>query len=584
MPESTSQLDATKAYRRLLTYVFPYWKRLLLAIICMAIYSATEAGFAALMKPLLDDAINDQNLVAIQYVPIVLIGLFLVRVIVGFLRAYSLAWISGRVVKVLRKEMFNHFLTLPTAHYDQSSSGTMLSKMVYDIDQVNRASTNVIIILVQDTLTAVALIGLMLYQSWQLALAFLIIAPFLAILIGYVSKKFRKISFRLQDSIGGITRISEEVIEGHRVVKTFGGHDVETKNFEKVNEFNRKQRVKMALTSELSLNIIQLIVAFGIAGVIVLATSEAMRDSITPGAFTSILVALLMLMRPIKRITTVNAKLQSGIAASLSIFSFLDVGKEKDTGKHHLADVKGQVVYENVSFTYQNLDKNVLTDIRFTAEPGETLAFVGRSGSGKSTLVNLLARFYDLDTGRILIDGHAISDVTLTTLRNQISLVSQHVTLFNDTIKNNIAYGSLKDASDEEIRRAADMAHASEFINRLPDGWDTIVGENGVLLSGGQRQRLAIARALLKDAPILILDEATSALDTESERYIQSALEKLIIDRTTLVIAHRLSTIENADRILVLDDGRIVEQGSHSELLKLNGHYAALHKMQFKEH
>jgi subfamily B ATP-binding cassette protein MsbA len=423
----------------------------------------------------------------------------------------------------------------------------------------------------------------MFYRSWQLTLIFLLVAPLVAVLISYVSKKFRKTSKRIQDSIGGITHVAEEVIEGHRVVKTFGGQTVETASFEKENEYNRKQKLKLDVTRELSVGVIQFLVAMGIAGVILFTTSEAMRGQVTPGDFVSMLFALVMLQRPIKRLTTVNSYLQTGIAAAQSIFTFIDIEKEKDSGTKILQNVQGKVEYENVNFAYETSVSNVLNDINLVAESGKTIAFVGRSGSGKSTLVNLLPRFYDAVSGTIRIDGQDIHDIKLEDLRSHIALVSQHVTLFNDTVAKNIAYGSLSDASEEDIMRAAEMAHAKEFIEKLPDGLNTLVGENGVLLSGGQRQRLAIARALLKDAPILILDEATSALDTESERYIQAGLEELVKNRTTLVIAHRLSTIENADLIVVLHDGQIIEQGSHSELLAKNGQYAALHKMQFRD-
>jgi len=583
MTEPRTNLDGMQAYRRLLSYVWPHWKVFLLAIVGMLAFSATEVGFPWLMKPLVDDSLIARDPEAITLIPILLIGLFAIRIVVNFVATYCMSWVGRTVIKELRTEMFNHLLNFPTATYDKSSSGALLSKITYDVEQVSRASTNVITVVIQEGATAIGLIGLMLYHSWELTLIFIVIGPFIAWLVTYVSKKFRKVSKRIQDSIGSITHVTEEAIEGHRVVKTFGGQEVEAQNFEKENEYNRKQKIKMDVLRVLSLGVVQLLVATGTALVIYFATSEAMKDTISPGDFVSILTALIVLQRPIKRLTTINSYLQTGIAAAQSIFSFLDTEKEKDTGRKDLETISGKVSYSNVDFSYSGSDDKVLNNISFEAEPGKTIAFVGRSGSGKTTLVNLLPRFYDAKVGSINIDGHEVKDIKLNSLRQHISLVSQHVTLFNDTVANNIAYGSLAGASEDEIRRAADMAHVSEFVNKLPDGFNTLVGENGVLLSGGQRQRLAIARALLKNAPILILDEATSALDTESERHIQAALEALMQNRTTLVIAHRLSTIEKADTIIVMHEGSIVEQGTHAELINKDGRYALLHRMQFSD-
>jgi len=584
MSNSTPHIDGKQAYRRLLSYVWPHWKMFLFAIIGMAAFSATEAGFPWLMKPLVDESLIDRDPEFIKLIPMLLIGLFVIRIFVNFVATYCMSWVGRTVIKDLRGEMFRHLLNLPASYYDKSSSGNLLSKLVYDVEQVARAATSVITVVIQDGLTIIFLTGLMLYHSWKLTLIFIVIIPFVAWLVVYVSKKFRKVSKRIQDSVGSITHVSGEVIEGHRVVKTFGGQEVESKNFEKENNYNRKQKIKLDILKVLSLGVVQLLVATGTAIVIFYATSDSMKDVVSPGVFVSMLTALLVIQRPIKRLTTVNASLQTGIAAAQSIFSFLDSDKEKDTGTDTLESVRGEICYSKVNFSYGEKDKQVLHDISFTAKPGETIAFVGRSGSGKTTLVNLLPRFYEILQGEITIDGNNIQGIKLRDLRKHISLVSQHVTLFNDTVRKNIAYGSLAGASDEEIIRAAEMAHAREFIDNLPNGFDTVVGENGVLLSGGQRQRLAIARALLKDAPILILDEATSALDTQSERHIQAALEALIKNRTTLVIAHRLSTIENADSIVVMQEGRVLEQGTHAALIDKGGQYAALHRMQFSEH
>jgi subfamily B ATP-binding cassette protein MsbA len=583
MTDAVKKIGGKEAYRRLLVYVIPHWKMFVISIIGMAAFAGTDAAVAWLMKPLLDEGFIAEDVGIIRLTALGLVGIFLLRIFVGIISTYCMSWVGRRVIKDLRDKMFEHILKLPASYYDQSSTGNILSKMTFDVEQVARASTNVVTVLFREGLTAIGLIALMFYRSWQLTLIFLLILPLVAVLISYVSKKFRKTSQRIQNSVGGITHVSEEVIEGHRVVKTFGGQTVEAASFEKENEYNRKQKLKLDVTRELSVGVIQFLVAMGIAGVIIFTTSEFMHGQVTPGDFVSMLFALVMLQRPIKRLTTVNSYLQTGIAAAQSIFSFIDLEKEKDTGTKDLQNVLGRVEYENVSFAYETSTSNVLNDINLVAEPGKTIAFVGRSGSGKSTLVNLLPRFYDAVSGTIRIDGQDIHDIRLEDLRSHIALVSQHVTLFNDTVAKNIAYGSLSGACEEDIMRAAEMAHAKEFIEKLPDGLETMVGENGVLLSGGQRQRLAIARALLKDAPILILDEATSALDTESERYIQAGLEELVKNRTTLVIAHRLSTIENADLIVVLHDGQIVEQGTHSELLAKDGQYAALHKMQFRD-
>jgi subfamily B ATP-binding cassette protein MsbA len=421
----------------------------------------------------------------------------------------------------------------------------------------------------------------MFYTSWKLAIVFLLLGPVITVLVVAVSKRFRRISKRIQTSMGNVTQLTQQITEGHRVVKIFGGEECEDRQFAKANEFNRRQNMKLAATSAVSVPVTQLLGACGVAVILYIATTDEMLKEITVGTFMSFLTASMLLLAPMKRLTMVQSTVQQGIAAAQSVFLLLDKEAEKDTGTKTLGKIKGDIEFRDVSFTYNEEKGVVLKAISFTAAAGETVAMVGRSGSGKSTLVGLLPRFYDVTQGEILLDGVPVRDLQLTDLREHISLVSQDITLFDDTIFNNIAYGSLANHSEEQVIAAAKAAHADEFISELPDGYQTQVGDKGVLLSGGQRQRIAIARALLKDAPILILDEATSALDTESERYIQDALNILMRDRTTLVIAHRLSTIENADKILVLRDGELVESGSHAELISAGKDYAALYQMQF---
>lgn len=578
-----SNTSAAAIYRRLLGYVVPYWHGFAVAIVAMAVYAATETGFAALMKPLLDEGFVAKNLQAIQYMPVLLVGLFLVRGVAAFLSSYCMAWVGRRVVKDVRGQMFNHLLRLPAAHYDGTSSGQLLSKIIYDVEQVAQASTSAVTVIVKDTLTVLGLLLWMFYLNALLAMVFLITGPLVALLVLHINRRFRRISGRIQAAMGDITHAAEQAIQGQRIIKIFGGQPYETERFEKANNTNRHLNMKMEATSGSSVGIIQFIAASALAGIIYLAMQDSMLAQVSAGSFTSFTVAMVMLLAPMRRITTINSAIQRGIAAAQSIFTLIDSASEPDTGTRRLARAQGKIEYQHVSFGYTQAKGQVLHDISFTVEPGQTVALVGRSGSGKSTLVSLLARFYNIDTGRILLDGHDIRTIALADLRNQIALVSQDVTLFNDTVANNIAYGVLRGAGEREIIQAAEAAHAMEFIRQLPQGLHTWVGEKGVLLSGGQRQRLAIARALLKDAPVLILDEATSSLDSESERYIQAALERLMQRRTTLVIAHRLSTIENADTIVVLHEGRIVETGGHAQLLARGGHYAALHAMQFSD-
>lgn len=574
---------ALGVYRRLLSYVLPHWSVFMFALVGMVVYAATQPAFAALMKPLLDGSFVARDTRTIEIVPLLVVSLFVLRGGAGFLSTYFISWVGRRVIKQLRTEVFGHLLHLPASYYDASSAGMLVSKLTYNIEQVAESTTNAITVLIRDSLTVIGLVGWMFYLNFRLSLIILVVAPLIAVLVRYVSSRFRRYSSHIQDSMGDVTRVAEEVIGGHRVVKIFGGQDYETRQFEVVNERNRHLNMKLVAVNAGSSPIIQLIAGFGIAGIIYVATSGTLLHAISVGSFVSFLSAMLLVMAPLKHLTDVNAPLQKGIAAGESIFNLLDEAVESAAGGVTVERVRGHIRFDDVAFAYSKLKGDVLDGVNFEVSAGQTVAIVGRSGSGKTTVVSLLPRFYDVDSGRILVDGRDVRDYDLRTLREQIALVSQDVVLFNDTIERNIAYGSLTVRARKDVEAAASAAHAMEFISALPEGFDTIVGDRGVLLSGGQRQRIAIARALLKDAPILILDEATSALDTESERNIQAALEALMRNRTTLVIAHRLSTVEKADRILVLDQGRVVESGTHSELLEKGAHYANLYSMQFQE-
>lgn len=582
MKKPSTEISAFQLYKRLLSYAKPYWRVFIAVVLAMVVYAATEAGIAMIMKPLLDDGFVNRDADVIKLIPLAIIGLFVVRGLADFLTTFGLGWIARNVIKTLRELSFNKLLALPGSFYDNSTSGQLMSKLLYDVEQVAAAATDAVLTVIRDSLTIIGLLIWMFYLSGFLSLLIMLTVPFIALLVYHVSIRFRRISKHIQNSMGDVSHISGEIIEGHREIKIFGGQPYEAQRFDKVNERNRQQQMKKIATDAVSQPLTALIAALGMALVIYIATLPDMLNKITVGDFISFITAMMMLLTPIKRLTKINAKLQAGIAAAESIFGLLDQQVETDTGTQKLGRATGDIDFQQVAFSYDSNKGNVLNDINFSVKAGQTIAFVGHSGSGKTTLVSLLPRFYNPSSGQILIDGVDVMDLQLADLRQQISLVNQQVILFNDTIASNISYGRT-DISEADIIAAAKAAHAWDFIERLPRGLQTEVGENGVLLSGGQRQRLAIARALLRDAPILILDEATASLDSEAERHIQAALEQLIKTRTTLVIAHRLSTIEKADLIIVMHNGVIVETGTHQALLAKGAHYAELHRLQFQQ-
>ncbi len=555
----------------------------MIAVIGMAATAVIEGSLVYLLEPLLDEALAAKNLETARWIPLAFVLIFIARGMSGFATEYSLGWIGRNVISALRRRVFSKFLTLPARYFEERTVGPLLSRLTYNVEMVAESVTSVVTIAVRDVLTVVAALVVMYVQSPKLLLFISIVFPFVALIVKYLGKAFRRYSSRIQDSVGEVTQVTEEIVRGNRVVKIFGGYEYEIARIEEVDGRNRKQNLKLNWVRSLGVAITQVIFGIGIAGVIYMAALESIQGRLTSGEFISFFSATMLMLQPIRRITNVNATIQRGVAAGGSLFEVIDEDDEVDEGTIVNESIAGHVEFRNVEFTYGSSSDAVIADVSVAVEPGKSLAIVGHSGSGKSTLVSLLPRFYDVDAGEILIDGTPIRELTLKNLRDNISLVSQDVVLFNDTITNNLSYGQLRKHSHEDILRAAEAAHVREFAEDMPDGLDTMVGDRGVLLSGGQRQRIAIGRALLKDAPILILDEATSALDTVSERRIQEALNLLMRNRTTLVIAHRLSTVEKADCIIVLDSGRVVESGSHQELLDKEGQYSALYHMQFTE-
>jgi len=571
--------SGSQVYRRLLTYAIPYWKIFTVAVIAMAVTAITEPVFAAMMGPLIDRGFVHRDPAIIKWLPAAIVILFIIRGSFEFTARFCMTWISRLVIKEVRHNMFQKLILSPMAFYDKTPPGQLVAKFSYDVEQLGQATSNAVTIIVKDTLIVTGLLIWMFVLNWKLALVFVTVGPPAAGLIAFLNKKLRYQTTRIQRSMGEVTHTVDQVIKGHHIVKSYGGQPYESERFNKVNEKNRRFFMRLTMTSVASVPVIQLLAACALAAIIYLATSESATFS--AGGFTSFMTTMLLLMPPIKRLTTVNVTIQKGIAAAASVFMILDSEQEKDQGTHSVERANGEVRFDNVRFAYESRPNSIVLDgFSLHIQPGQTVALVGRSGSGKSTVVKLLGRFYDIDHGTITLDGVDIEKYRLKNLREQLAFVSQDVVLFNDTIANNIAYG-LPAADSQKIREAARAAHAMEFIERLPDGLQTIISENS--LSGGQRQRLAIARAMLKNASVLILDEATSALDSESEHWVQEGLAALMRSCTTIVIAHRLSTIESADRIVLMDAGKIMDSGKHEELLARSRHYNNLYQHRFED-
>jgi subfamily B ATP-binding cassette protein MsbA len=609
MSESTST-SGTKTYLRLLGYVARYWFPFLIAVFGLLLHSLAEIAFIDLLRYITDtvavltgsaadsaaasksgviggiaqglfgdELVNESWLV----IPLFLIMISAVRGVGYLIGTYFIAYVANYLVHALRTDLFNRYLLLPFKFFDQSMSGNLVSVVTFNVQQVTEAGTKAIKTVIQQGSLVILLMGYLLYVNWILTLFFIAVLPIIGLIVTKVSKRFRLISKNILSAMGDVTHVTQEAVQGYQEVRMFGAVKTERNRMSNASHDNRRQNMKMAFTGALSNPLIILIVSFAFAGVTGFMLNPIILNTMTTGSFIAFIVASGVLIKPIRQLTEVNSDIQRGIAAAESIFDILDSDAEMDQGTFETETVTGGFEFSNVSFTYKGTKKEVLKEIDLKVSPGETIALVGSSGSGKTSLVSLIPRFYNHKEGQILLDGVDVNEFALTNLRKHIGIVSQNVTLFNDTIFNNIAYGELKDRSVDQVRAAAKIANADEFIEDLPDGFDTHIGDDGVMLSGGQRQRIAIARAVLKNAPILILDEATSALDTDSERHIQAALDQLMKGRTTFVIAHRLSTVEKADRILVLEKGLIIEQGTHEQLLGNKGRYAKLYRNQFDE-
>jgi subfamily B ATP-binding cassette protein MsbA len=574
--------DPIVVYKRLWGYTRRYFLMFLLGIAGVSIDASMQAVFIKGMEPMIDQVFVGKDSELGLWMVGAIFVIALTRMIGSFVGVYGMEWAGRKVIADLRQELFDRYVSLPATFYDTYSSGQLISKLAYNSEQVASAATNSVVSAIRDVLLVCFLMGVMLSINAQLTLVMLMLVPAIGFLVTFISRRFRKISHGIQDMMGNVSHVTEEAVTGQQVIKVFQGQEAEKARFQEVNENTRKLHMRMTATALASSTLIQFAAGFALMLLMYIATRPDMLNDISAGTFTAIFTAMIASIPPLKRLTGVQSQVQKGIAAADSIFQVLDTDSEKDSGSFEVDRVKGVIEFKNVSFGYGESGRPVLSDISFTVPAGSVTALVGHSGSGKTTLAGLLPRFYTGYEGQILLDGHELSDYTLNNLRNHISLVSQNVVLFNDTVAGNIAYGALGGSSHEAVAKAAADAHASGFIEQLPLGMDTLVGENGTLLSGGQRQRLAIARALLKDAPILILDEATSALDSESESAIQQALAEVVKHRTTLVIAHRLSTIENADQVIVLEQGKVAESGTHVELLANDKAYARLYRTQFR--
>jgi ATP-binding cassette, subfamily B, bacterial MsbA len=582
-PRSTTPADARHVYARLVRYAKPHWRAFALAILGTTVFAATNGGFVGFLQKFLNDAFSGDSPppYLLWFVPLCIVGIFFVRGVGDYVSSYFTGYVGRQIIKQLRRELFAKYMHLPVSYYDQSTAAAMLSRLTYNIEMVADAATTTLTSLIQNALSFLILFGYLFFLNWRLAAFTIVLVPPLSWLIRKVNVLFRRYSTRIQNSMSDVTRIAKEALEGQRVIKAFNAQEYEQRVFEAVNEHNRRSFMRLIGTKAASNPIIQVIASIGLAGIMYLAVQQVLAARLRPGDFLAFLGALVVSSQALRSMVNVFGPLQQGISAGASVFEVLDAPSESQGGSRALERATGAVEFQDVSFVYAAEKGVVLRGINFKVEPRTTLAIVGKSGSGKSTLVSLLPRFYDPQEGAVLLDGVDVREYRMADLRKQISVVSQEVVLFNDSIRNNISFGSA--ATPQAVEDAARAAYVMEFAQELPQGLDTVVGDRGALLSGGQRQRIAIARALLKNSPLLILDEAMSALDTESERRIQAALDQLVRDRTTLVIAHRLSTVEHADRIIVMSEGEIVESGTHSELIARDGHYAQLYRLQFSE-